>query len=275
MMLTTESVNPRSRDIDLKSIPEILQIINEEDHLVADAVKQVLPQTVPLVEKIVEKLTKDGRLFYVGAGTSGRLGIMDAAECPPTYGVPKETIQAIMAGGQQAVFCAQEDAEDNFEAGKEQMNICNICEKDIVIGLSASGRTPFVAGALAEARRREASTCAVLCNQTGCVTENADFIIPLLPGPEVIAGSTRMKAASAQKMFLNMLSTTVMIRLGKVTGNFMTSMNANNSKLRKRACFIVSSITGRSEETSAKVLDDNQCNIRKAINELGRKQNNE
>lgn len=275
MMLTTESVNPRSRDIDLKSIPEILQIINEEDHLVADAVKQVLPQTVPLVEKIVEKLMKNGRLFYVGAGTSGRLGIMDAAECPPTYGVPKETIQAIMAGGQQAVFCAQEDAEDNVDAGKEQVNICNICEKDIVIGLSASGRTPFVAGALAEARRRGASTCAILCNQTGCVTENADFIISLLPGPEVIAGSTRMKAASAQKMFLNMLSTTVMIRLGKVTGNFMTSMNANNSKLRERACFIVSSITGRSEETSAKVLDKNRCNIREAINELGRKESNE
>lgn len=271
----TEAVNPRSRDIDRKTLPEILRIINDEDHLVADAVKRVLPQGALLVERIAEKLAGGGRLFYVGAGTSGRIGVMDAAECPPTYGVSPDSIIALIAGGPEAVFRARETAEDNAGEGKALMEFHAVCGKDIVVGLSASGSTPFVAAALKEARARGAATAAVLCNAGGSVTENADLAIPLLTGPEVITGSTRMKAASAQKMFLNMVSTAVMIRLGKVTGNFMTSLKPRNKKLRERACFIVSSVTGVSQETSEKLLERNQYDVRETVNALRKRKHGE
>lgn len=271
MNRSTESVNPRSRDIDLKSVPEILAIINAEDRTVADAVKQVLPEAARLVETIVEKLSAGGRLFYVGAGTSGRIGVMDAAECPPTYGVSCETVVAIIAGGAPAMMRAQETAEDDAESGKSEISAHEISAADIVVGLSASGRTAFVAGALAEARRRGAATAAVLCNDRGCVTKDADLVIALPTGPEVISGSTRMKAATAQKMVLNMVSTAAMIRLGKVTGNFMTSMNPGNRKLRDRARFIVGNITGIPEQEAEMLLERNQYNIRMAVDEFRRK----
>ncbi len=268
---STESVNPRSRDIDLKSIPEILEIINREDHTVADAVAAVLPETASLVEVIAEKLAAGGRLFYVGAGTSGRIGVMDAAECPPTYGVPREQIVAIIAGGPGAMIRAAETAEDNRENGYETMNAQGLTANDVVVGISASGRTPFVEGALAAAKASCAATAAILCNQEGSITRDADIVIRLLTGPEVISGSTRMKAATAQKMLLNMISTTVMVKLGKVTGNFMSSMRPTNSKLRERAAFIVGNICGISDAEARELLATNDYDIRSAVNEYRRK----
>jgi len=267
-MKITESVNTNSRNIDCKSISEILRIINTEDKQTSLAVGRALPEIAKAVELILERINAGGRMFYVGAGTSGRLGILDAAECPPTYGVSPETVQAIMAGGTAAFTKAVELAEDDDELGRAEIIKRGINAHDVVVGLSASGSTPFVRGALSAAKGAGAATVAVICNSKGTIPEHADVAIRLLTSPEVITGSTRMKAATAQKMTLNMLSTTVMIKLGKVTGNFMTNMRPTNGKLKERAIFIVQNVCDRSAITAKKVLKNNNYNIQKTINKL-------
>jgi N-acetylmuramic acid 6-phosphate etherase len=264
----TEGVNPRSRDIDLKTTSEILSIINAEDATVAAEVKKALPEIVPVVDLIVEKLDAGGRLIYVGVGTSGRLAVQDAAECPPTYGVPVETVTAIIAGGVDAMIHPVESAEDDAAAGTAAIVEAGVNPNSLVLGISANGNTPYVCGALAEAKKRGAATAVLLCNKSGKIEDNADLAIHVLTGAEVISGSTRMKAGTAQKMVLNMLTTAAMIRLGRVTGNFMTAMQPINAKLRKRAVFIVSNVTSLPPKFAEKALDTNNWNIRAAIQEL-------
>ncbi len=266
--LLTESVNPKSQDIDLKSIPEILSVINEEDRIPQQAVKAALPEIARAVEAVVKSLSGNGRLIYYGAGTSGRIGVMDAAECAPTYGIPPEKIFAVIAGGYGAMVKAAETAEDGFDDGIRSVIGNQVNADDVIIGLSASGSTPFVTGALQEAGRRGAVTVGIVNNAAGTVPEAAKIRIVLLTGPEVITGSTRMKAATAQKMTVNMISTCAMIRLGRVTGNFMTAMRASNVKLRKRAGFIVSSVCGVPEDAAAAVLKKNNYDIRESVSEL-------
>ena len=266
----TESVNPQSKDIDRKTIPEILAIINDNDKTVAFTVEKQLGKIARAAEAIVERLQAGGRLIYVGAGTSGRIGFMDAAECPPTYGVPKDKIVALIAGGPNALVQAAEHSEDSESEGRADMQKIGVSEKDAVVGLSASGRTPYVRSALKVSRESGAFTAAVICNKTGTVLDYADVSICLLSGPEVISGSTRMKAGSAQKMVLNMLSTAAMIKLGHVTGNFMTDMRPTNRKLRQRAVFIVGNICGVDAQAAERELLKNGFDIKKTINDLGR-----
>ena len=272
MSSVTESVNPRSKDIDLKSIPEILNIINQEDMSVPLAVAKVIPEITKAVELVVKSLSGNGRLIYYGAGTSGRIGVVDAAECAPTYTISQDKVFAIIAGGYGAMVKAAETAEDEFDSGIQSIIDNNVTAEDTIIGLSASGNTPFVTGALQEARRRGASTVGIISNESGTVLDAADVKISLITGPEVITGSTRMKAATAQKLTVNMISTTSMIKLGRVTGNFMTAMRPTNTKLRKRAKFIVSSICDISEDEAAEVLEKHDFNIRESVNELRQKQ---
>jgi N-acetylmuramic acid 6-phosphate etherase len=265
MRQQTEGVNERSRDIDLKSIPEILSIINAEDRKAVDAVESALPDLVPLIEKAVESLSGSGRIFYVGAGTSGRLGVIDAAECPPTYGFPAERFVGIIVGGLGSLVKAHETAEDDEANGRQVIAEHQVGSEDVVVGISASGGAPFVCGALREAHERGAVTGAILCNQDGPIAHEAEIVIRLLTGPEVISGSTRMKAATAQKMLLTSFSTTVMVKLGRVTGNFMTCMRPTNAKLRERAKFIVSNVTGVSEQVAGEALEKNGYDIRKTV----------
>ena len=262
----TESVNPNSRDIDLKSIPEILNIINNEDMLVPLAVQKAIPEITLAVEAVVKSLESGGRLIYYGAGTSGRIGVVDAAECAPTYTISQEKVFAVIAGGYGAMVKAHETAEDEFDTGIQSIIENNVTELDTIIGLSASGNTPFVTGALQEAKKRGASTVGIISNAEGTVLDNADVKITLLTGPEVITGSTRMKAATAQKLTVNMISTTSMIKLGRVTGNFMTAMRPSNDKLRKRARFIVSSICDITEDAAGMLLEEHNYNIRESVN---------
>ncbi len=266
----TESVNPRSRDIDLKSIPEIIDIINEEDRLVPLAVHAARDGISKAVEACVNSLDNGGRMIYIGAGTSGRLGVMDAVECAPTYGMPMDRVFAIIAGGYDTMVRASENAEDNVEAGMKAMDDNHVSASDTIIGISASGNTPYVTGALKRARELGASTVGIICNATGTVADAADIPIALLTGPEVITGSTRMKAGSAQKMTLNAISTATMIRIGRVTGNFMTTMRPTNTKLRKRARFIVGSICGLSEDEAGALLEKHAYVIRDAVDEWRR-----
>ena len=264
----TESVNPESRDIDLKSTPEILKIINREDMGVPLAVRREIPRIAEAVESVVKSLRGRGRLIYYGAGTSGRIGVVDAAECAPTYGIAKERIFAVIAGGYDAMVTAAETAEDDFDSGARSAAENRVGPEDTVIGLSASGSTPFVTGALTESRKRGAATVGIVNNETGTVTDAAEIRIVLLTGPEVITGSTRMKAATAQKLTVNMISTAAMIRLGRVTGNFMTSMRPANEKLRRRAKFIVGSICMIGEDEAEAVLEKHDFNIRESVAEL-------
>lgn len=266
----TESVNPRSRNLDLKSTEEILTIINQEDHTVPDAVQKAIPELTAVVDVIVERMKKGGRLFYVGVGTSGRLAVQDAAECPPTYGAPQESVQAIMGGGVQAMMHPVENAEDNEEAGCQVMQEKGVTQNDVVIGISANGNAPYVVGALKEAKKRGAATVGMICNTSGNLTQVADQAIHLLTGPEVVCGSTRMKAGTAQKLALNMISTTVMVRLGHVTGNHMTSMTPVNKKLRARAVFIVCDLCKIDETTAKEALIAHDWNIQAAIAQLKR-----
>lgn len=263
--MNTENVNPNSKDIDKKSTLEMLTIINNEDKTVAEAVSTALPQIAAAVDVISEGLKKGGRMIYVGAGTSGRLAIQDAAECTVTYGVAPGTVSAIMAGGRDAVFIPSENVEDNYEGGAAAVREYNVSENDTIVGISASGGAEYVCGALDEAAKSGANTVAVLCNTHGKIADHAKYSICIPTGAEVISGSTRMKAGTAQKMVLNMLSTAAMIKLGRVTGNFMTWMSPTNKKLEKRAKFIISQVCGISEDAAAVLLQENDNNIQKAI----------
>lgn len=241
--LATEQSNPRSAALDTLSSLEIVQVMNAEDQQVAAAVHSQLPAVAAAVEAITARLQGGGRLFYIGAGTSGRLGALDAAECPPTFGTPPELVQALIAGGPSALTQAIEGAEDDADAGRRDLLAAGVGAQDAVVGLSASGRAPYVLGALAAARIAGAVTIGVCCVPQSALSDRCDVVIAPLVGPEVLTGSTRLKAGTAQKLVLNMLSTATMVRLGKCYGNLMVDLRATNSKLRDRAARIVSSVT--------------------------------
>ncbi|HXT37106.1 MAG TPA: N-acetylmuramic acid 6-phosphate etherase [Chloroflexota bacterium] len=252
--LLPEDVNPLTRDIDTLGTEAILRLINEEDQRVSLAVAKVVPAIEAVVEQVVAALNAGGRLLYVGAGTSGRLATLDAAECPPTYGIDPQRIQAIMAGGPKAVTEAVEGAEDDAAQGVRDMDALLVGERDMVLGIAASGRTPYVVGALHRARVLGARTAALVGNPRGPVAEAANLVIAPDTGPEVVAGSTRMKAGTAQKMILAMISTAAMIRTGRTYGNLMVHMRVSNSKLRQRAIRMVSQATGASEKIARDTL---------------------
>lgn len=237
--LETEQRNPNTENLDQLSTLELLAAMQREDEKVASAVKQALPQIASLVDMLAESLEQGGRLFYVGAGTSGRLGVLDAAECPPTFGTPPDLIQALMAGGEGAIFRAVEGVEDDGALGEADLQAKKLTAPDIVVGLAASGRTPYVVGALRYARENGCHTAAVACVRAAEVSKHADIFIYVPVGPEVITGSTRLKAGTAQKMVLNMISTATMVKLGKTYGNLMVDVQATNAKLMARVRRIV------------------------------------
>ena len=231
----TEQENPRTAQISSLPTEEILRLMNEEDARVADAVAQVLPEIARAVDGIVGRLDQGGRLFYIGTGTSGRLGVLDASECPPTFGVSPEMVQGIIAGGYEACYRAVEASEDDAAAGANDLEARGFTKQDALVGIAASGRTPYTVGAVEHARQLGALTIALTSVPGSLITKAAEISIVPVVGPEVIAGSTRMKAGTAQKLVLNMISTAAMIRLGYVTGNRMTNVQTRNVKLRARA----------------------------------------
>ena len=253
--LVTESRNPNTLNIDQLPTEEMLRAINREDRTVAEVVGEQIPAIARAVDAIAAALVKGGRLFYVGAGTSGRIGIMDAAECPPTFGVDPSVVQALMAGGAAAHTGAREGAEDDREQGGRDLMERNVGPLDVVVGVAASGRTPYVLGALETARKVGATTIAVVCNPDSPMERLADITICTVVGPEVIMGSTRMKAGTAQKLVLNMLSTGAMIRTGKVYSNLMINMRPTNHKLYRRAIRILQLATGVSAEEAERLLE--------------------
>ncbi|MBQ7497806.1 MAG: N-acetylmuramic acid 6-phosphate etherase [Selenomonas sp.] len=237
--LTTEQRNPATEHIDELSTLDMVTLINAEDKKVAEAVGKILPEIAQAVDLIAERLQKGGRLFYMGAGTSGRLGILDAVECPPTYGTDYEMVQGLIAGGATAIFRAKEGAEDDPQLGRADLEEAGFTAKDVLVGIAASGRTPYVKGGLIYAREQGAATIALACAEKAEIAELSDIALLPVTGPEVITGSTRLKAGTAQKMVLNMLSTGTMIKLGKVYGNLMVDVKATNEKLSERALSIV------------------------------------
>ena len=250
----TEQENLRTAQISSLPTEAILRLMNDEDACVAEALAQVLSEISWAVEGIVARLRRGGRLFYIGTGTSGRLGVLDAAECPPTFGVSSELVQAIIAGGYEACYRAVEASEDDAEAGTRDLDARGFTEQDALVGIAASGRTPYTVGAVEHARRLGALTIAITCAPDSPITAAAEISIVPVVGPEVIAGSTRLKAGTAQKMILNMISTATMIRLGYVTGNRMTNVQTRNVKLRARARRILESEAGLDEEGAKKAL---------------------
>lgn len=263
--VTTEDINPRTVDIDLVSTAEMLRRINAEDARVAEAVGRELVSVEAVVERVVAALTAGGRLIYVGAGTSGRLGVLDAAECPPTYGTDPRQVQAVLAGGPVAMTRSVEAAEDDEEQGAGAVETLGVGTRDVVLGIASSGRTPYVVGALRRARARGSYTAALVGNADGPVAAMAHVVIAPRTGPEVVAGSTRLKAGTAQKLVLNMISTAVMIRMGHTLGNLMVDMRATNTKLRARAQRIVVHATGRAANDVARALGDADGEVKTAI----------
>lgn len=244
------------RHIEQMTTAEVVAHINEEDQKVALAVKEVLPKIEALIDAAWPKLAAGGRLFYMGAGTSGRLGVLDASECPPTYGVDADIVNGLMAGGDAALRFGIEDAEDSFETGWKDLQDHSISDKDFVIGIAASGTTPYVVGALRECRKNGITTGCIVCNPGSPVAAQADHPIEVIVGPEFITGSTRMKSGTAQKMILNMISTTIMIRLGRVQDNRMVHMQISNDKLVDRGTKMLMEKTGITdyEEAKARLL---------------------
>ncbi len=251
----TEQENPRTAHISSLPVEEILLLMNQEDARVPQAVAEVLPQIARAVNAIVERLQNGGRLFYIGTGTSGRLGVLDASECPPTFGVSADLVQAIIAGGYDACYRAVEASEDDEAAGAHDLEARGFAAADALVGIAASGRTPYTVGAVEYARKIGALTLAITCVPESRISKAAEIPIVAVVGPEVIAGSTRMKAGTAQKLVLNMLSTATMIRLGYVTGNRMTNVQPRNVKLRGRALRILAAETGLDEAAAAKALE--------------------
>jgi len=263
--LTTESRNNASAHIDRTTTFELVHLMNEEDKKVPQAIESILPQIAASIDLISNRLQKGGRLFYIGAGTSGRLGILDASECPPTYGIEPELIQGIIAGGPAAVFKSQEGAEDSPELATHDLKEKQLQSLDTVVGLAASGRTPYVLGGLNFAKSIGAATIAITCNQNSPIAEIADIALTAVVGPELITGSTRMKAGTAQKLILNMLSTGCMIRLGKVYGNLMVDVKSSNLKLEERARHIVMEATGVTRQESIACLAQTNGQAKLAI----------
>lgn len=253
--IATEQRNPNTMTIDTLTTLEMVKLINREDHRVAEAVGEVVEEIAQAIDVIAEHLHQGGRLIYCGAGTSGRLGILDAVECPPTYSTDPEMVQALMAGGYPAIFKAVEGAEDSRELGVEDMKGIHFGAKDVLVGIAASGRTPYVLGCMAYARELGAPTISVTCCPGSELDTFADIGIAPAPGPEVVTGSTRMKSGTAQKMVLNMLSTGAMIKLGKVYGNLMVDVKPSNEKLIRRCVTIVCAATECSEAAATAALE--------------------
>ncbi|MCY9369895.1 N-acetylmuramic acid 6-phosphate etherase [Bacillus haynesii] len=263
--LTTERRNERSKRIHQAETIDMLKIMNDEDKTVAEAVQEVLPDVKTAVDYAVGSLKKGGRIIYIGAGTSGRLGVLDAAECPPTFSISPESVIGIMAGGEQALFKAVEGAEDHEAFGRRDLEAVNLSNNDTVIGIAASGRTPYVLGALKYAKETGAKTVALTCNENSAISRAADHSIEVVVGPEVIAGSTRMKAATSHKMILNMISTAAMINMGKVYENLMVDVKVSNNKLKERAIRIIQTVTGVPKEMAAQTLEKSNNQVKTAI----------
>ncbi len=263
--LATEQRNPRSMSIDVASVREILDIINTEDHKVPIAVRGEIPYIVEAVDIIVASFRSGGRLFYIGAGTSGRLGILDASECPPTFGTPADLVQGLIAGGQKAVFRSQEGAEDVEEHGARDLMEVGLQARDVVCGIAASRRTPYVVGGVKYARSIGCKTIFITCNPRSEFDLNVDVAICPVVGPEVVMGSTRMKSGTAQKLVLNMLTTASMIRLGKVYQNMMVDLQMSNKKLVERSRRTVMTVTGLSYHDAMQLLERADGHVKTAL----------
>jgi N-acetylmuramic acid 6-phosphate etherase len=261
----TEERNPRTRDIDTLPTLDMLTLINNEDQKVALAVRDELPKIAIAVDAITARMQRGGRLIYIGAGTSGRLGVLDASECPPTFGTPPELVVGLMAGGPTALTEAVEGAEDDRDGATWQIAELDVNENDCVIGIAASGNTPYAIGGLWEAKKRGALTISIACNRPSPLGELAEISIAPVVGPEVVSGSTRLKAGTAQKMVLNMISTAVMIRLGKTYSNLMVDVQPTNVKLRQRARRIVAEATGLDLQRATEILSACNGEVKTAI----------
>lgn len=253
--LTTEKRNEKTMNLDELSIDDAMKIMNEEDQKVALAVKEVLPQIKPIIEETIKSFNKNGRLFYIGAGTSGRLGILDASECVPTFGVSPEMVQGIIAGGKKAMTMAVEGAEDSLELGKEDLQKACLTSNDIVIGIAASGRTPYVIGALEYANKIGATTATISCNKNSEISKYATYSVEVDAGAEFLTGSTRLKSGTTQKLILNMISTISMIGIGKVYKNLMVDVQPTNSKLIERSKRIIMEATDCDYDTAKDYLE--------------------
>ena len=261
----TEQDNPRSANLSAQSVTEIVALMNEEDATVATAVRQVLADVTRAIEEIVERLRKGGRLFYIGTGTSGRLGVLDASECPPTFGVSPELVQGVIAGGYDACHRAVEASEDDANASTGDLELRGFNAEDVLVGIAASGKTPYTVGAVSYARALGAFTIGLTCVPGSPITEAAELSIVPVVGPEVVTGSSRLKAGTAQKMVLNMLSTATMVRLGYVSGNRMSHLKAGNTKLRERAVRIVMAEAGVDHAQAVRALEENGWVVGEAI----------
>jgi N-acetylmuramic acid 6-phosphate etherase len=261
----TEQANPRSENLSSLSSGEIVQLMNDEDATVADAVRRVLPSIAMAIEAIVQRLKSDGRLFYIGTGTSGRLGVLDASECPPTFGVPPELVQGVIAGGYDACYRAVEASEDDARASETDLQQRSFGSGDALVGIAASGKTPYTVGAIAYARQLGAFTVGLTCVPNSPITHAAEVSIVPVVGPEIVTGSSRLKAGTAQKMVLNMISTATMVRLGYISGNRMSNLQAKNSKLRDRALRILMQETGLDSDRAARLFQESENNLSVAL----------
>jgi len=263
--MITEGRNPASHNIDELTTEAMLRVINDEDKKVALAVEAIVPQIAQVVDAITHAFSKGGRLIYCGAGTSGRLGILDASECPPTFGTPRSQVVGLIAGGHTAILQAVENAEDNVEQGAQDLRDITFNANDVLVGIAASGRTPYVLGALAYARQQGAFTAALTCNPNSPMSQAADVALTPVVGPEVVTGSSRMKAGTAQKLVLNMLTTGAMIRSGKVYGNLMVDVEATNQKLVQRQVNIVKQASDCDDATAQQALAASNGHCKTAI----------
>ncbi len=263
--MKTEERNPTSTELDMMSSADIVRMMNAEDAHVVEVVRGMTDRIAGAAEKIAERMARGGRLIYVGAGTSGRLGVLDASECPPTFGVAPERVVGLIAGGDVALRFAVEGAEDDRALGRADIAALDVGADDAVVGIAASGRTPYTIAAVEEARAHGAFTVALVCNHPSALADAAEWAIPLVVGPELLTGSTRMKAGTAQKMVLNMLSTITMIRRGYVYGNLMAGVQPTNAKLRARALRIVQEATGADETQARAWLEAADQNVKTAL----------
>ena len=263
--LMTEQVNDRSKDIETQSIREILRYMNDENRKITDAIEQCIPEIEKVIAGVVQAFEKGGRLIYLGAGTSGRLGVLDASECPPTFGVSPEMVVGIIAGGDYALRNAIEGAEDDETLAERQLRELDLVKEDVVIGISASGRTPYVAAGLTYAKEVGCFTGAISNSPNALISNIASVGIEAITGPEVVTGSTRMKAGTAQKIILNMITTTAMIQVGKIFKGYMVDVQPTNLKLKQRATNILANITHLSQEDARRVLEENDFDLKVAI----------
>lgn len=263
--LSTEKRNEKTLNLDELDVNEILAIMNEEDSKVAASIKPALPAIAKIVRGTINSFNHGGRLIYMGAGTSGRLGVLDAVECVPTFGVPKEQVVGLIAGGEKAFVEAVEGAEDSIQLGADDLKAISLTKNDIVVGIAASGRTPYVIGGLDYARSVGAVTAAISCNQDAAISKHADIEVEVVPGAEVLTGSTRLKAGTAQKLILNMISTAAMVGIGKVYGNLMVDVKPTNEKLEERAKRIIVEATECTYEKASKVYLEADKHVKTAI----------